>query len=56
MIEERKSLLKKLEENATGKGFKSIATDYGQKANDLQLHIDKLKEILFAIQNIDVRA
>ena len=49
MMEERRNLLHK-EQDARRKGFTRIATDHWHKRTDLQIHIDKMKDILFATQ------
>jgi two-component system chemotaxis response regulator CheB len=48
IMEERRTLLKKLELNNGEKGFKKVAAAYYQKAVDIERHIEKLKEILFS--------
>ena len=51
MMEERKHLLKKMEVENTKKGYKSLANSNIEKQGELGKHIDKLKEILFDLQN-----
>ncbi|HEY6978593.1 MAG TPA: chemotaxis protein CheB [Chitinophagaceae bacterium] len=51
MMEERRTLLHKMEQDAKRKGFIRIASDHHNKGIDLQMHIDKLKDILFSTQN-----
>lgn len=51
MMEERKHLLKKMEMDYEKKGYKSLSGNNAEKQISLGLHIDKLKEILFDIQN-----
>ncbi len=53
MMEERKHLLRKLEVDSTKKGYKSIAANNVEKQEELAVHINKLKEILFDLQNHD---
>ena len=53
MMEERKHLLKKMEVENTKKGYKSLATSNIEKQDELERHINKLKEILFDLQNQD---
>ncbi len=48
IMEERKTLLKKMEGDNAKKGFSNFAKGYAQKGEALQLHIDNLKEVLFA--------
>ncbi len=50
IMEERRVLLKKLEYTNAGKGFKHVAGTYHQKALELEMHIQKLKDIVFALQ------
>ena len=53
MMEERKHLLRKMEVDSNNKGYKSIAASNIEKQDELGRHIDKLKEILFDLQNHD---
>lgn len=53
MMEERKHLLRKMEVDSNKKGYKSIAANNVEKQDELGRHIDKLKEILFDLQNHD---
>ena len=53
MMEERKNLIKKLEEQTRGRGFSRFANDYKEKHEELQFHIDKIKELLFITQKDD---
>jgi len=53
MMEERKHLLRKMEVDSNKKGYKSIAANNVEKQDELTRHIDKLKEILFDLQNHD---
>ncbi len=53
MMEERKHLLKKMEIDYKKKGYKSLSANNAEKQDGMQLHIDKLKEILFDLQNQD---
>lgn len=50
IMEERKTLLKKMVTDNTKKGFSKFAKSYREKADEIQTHIDKMKEILFASQ------
>jgi two-component system chemotaxis response regulator CheB len=47
-MEERRNLLKKMETDNTRKGFLTTAKTYREKSETIQLHVDKMKEILFA--------
>ena len=53
MMEERKHLLKKMEVDNKYKGYKSLAANNVEKQSELERHINKLKEILFDLQNRD---
>ena len=53
MMEERKHLLKKMEVDHTKKGYKSLSANNIEKQSEMTKHIDKLKEILFDLQNHD---
>ena len=50
MMEDRKNLLNKLASSGETRGAISVASGHKEKANALQKHIDKLKEILFSTQ------
>lgn len=50
IMEERRNLLKKMEEDSAKKGFARMASGHREKKEDLQVHIDNLKEVLFATQ------
>ena len=52
IMEERKILLKKMQDDNTKRGFSKFAKDYKEKVDDLQKHVDKLKEVLFASQKL----
>lgn len=51
MMEERKHLLQKIAAESEKKGHKSITTRTKQKQNELSHHIERLKKILFDLQN-----
>jgi two-component system chemotaxis response regulator CheB len=53
MMEERKRLLVKLEGDSMQRGFARIATGHRTAADELQVHVDKLKELLFSVQETD---
>jgi len=53
MMEERKHLLKKMEMDYAKKGYKNLLSQNVEKQGEMNLHIDKLKEILFDLQNRD---
>jgi len=51
MMEERRNLLHKMELDAKRRGFVRTASDHHNKKMDLEIHIDKMKNILFSAQN-----
>jgi two-component system, chemotaxis family, protein-glutamate methylesterase/glutaminase len=51
IMEERRNLLKKMEDDNNKKGLVRMATSYQQKGENIQFHVDKMKEILYATQN-----
>lgn len=53
MMEERKHLLQKLGMGYSKRGHKHLATANVERQDEMQRHIDKLKEILFDLQNHD---
>jgi two-component system chemotaxis response regulator CheB len=53
MMEERKHLLKKMGVDYSKKGYKSLSTINVEKQDEMGRHINKLKEILFDLQNHD---
>lgn len=53
MMEERKHLLNKMKVEYKNKGYKSLSANNAQKQVDMQLHIDRLKEMLSDLQNHD---
>jgi len=53
IMEERRNLLKKMEEDTRRKGFMRIASDHGDRGEELQSHINKLKGMLFDLQETD---
>jgi two-component system chemotaxis response regulator CheB len=52
IMEERRNLLKKMQHDHDKKGFLKLGSNYKEKADGMQLHIDKMKEILFASQKV----
>ncbi len=50
IMEERRTLLKKMEDDNARKGLLRMATSYQEKGKEIQFHVDKMKEILFATQ------
>lgn len=53
MMEERRHLLKKLEVESGKKGYKTMMKTNVEKQEELEIHINKLKEILFDLKNHD---
>jgi two-component system, chemotaxis family, protein-glutamate methylesterase/glutaminase len=51
MMEERKNLLGRLEKESRQRGFNRYANEHLRKGEELQLHINKLKELLTITQN-----
>jgi len=52
IMEERRNLLKKIAEDHAKRGFESLANDYKIKWQNMQVHVDKLKEVLFAGKSV----
>jgi two-component system chemotaxis response regulator CheB len=52
IMEERGTLLKKMEDDNNKRGFSKIATSYREKFEVIQHHVDKMKEVLYASQKI----
>jgi two-component system chemotaxis response regulator CheB len=50
IMEERRNLLKKMEDDNSKKGLSKMAANYREKGEHIQFHVDKMKEILFATQ------
>ena len=50
IMEERRNLFMKLEKDHARKGLSTMAKSYQEKADAIQLHVDKMKEVLFASQ------
>jgi two-component system chemotaxis response regulator CheB len=53
-LEERKKLLTRLAEKNIQRGFHRTASDYQTKIDELQKHVDNLKQVLFATQREDI--
>ncbi|CAN5227081.1 chemotaxis protein CheB [soil metagenome] len=51
IMEERRNLLKKMEDDNNKKGLSKMAASYQEKGADIQFHVDKMKEVLYATQN-----
>ena len=52
IMEERRNLLMKMENDHAKKGLAVIAKNYKEKADEIQVHVDKMKEVLFASQKL----
>lgn len=52
IMEERKTLLRKMEKDNIKRGFLTGAKSYQEKADAIQVHVDKMKEILFDSQKL----
>jgi two-component system chemotaxis response regulator CheB len=50
IMEERKTLLKKMEDDHAKRGLSTLAKNYKEKSELLQVHVDKMKEVLFSSQ------
>jgi two-component system chemotaxis response regulator CheB len=50
IMEERKTLLKKMGDDHAKRGLSTLSNNYKQKSDDLQVHVDKMKDVLFASQ------
>jgi two-component system chemotaxis response regulator CheB len=53
IMEERKTLLKKMEDDNLRKGLTRISRTYRERKDELQVHIDRLKEVVYATQKQD---
>lgn len=51
IMEERRNLLLKMQQDGQKKGLKKMAASYQEKGREIQFHIDKMKEILYATQD-----
>ena len=52
-MEERRNLFAKLDQDHMKRGLVSMAQTYKDKALSIQVHIDKMKEVLFASQEMN---
>jgi two-component system chemotaxis response regulator CheB len=52
MMEERRNLLNSISEKENGKGLQRLGQSHKQRAEDIEVHIQKLKEVLFSTQKI----
>ncbi len=53
IMEERRNLLLKMHDEHAKKGFSNTAKNYREKADDIQSHVTKMKEVLFAAQKLN---
>ncbi len=53
IMEERRNLFAKLDQDHMKRGLVSMAQTYKDKASSIQVHIDKMKEVLFASQEMN---
>src|SRR5688500_3045138 len=49
MIDERKNLLQQIGDKESKKGNRKLAATYSERARELEVHAEKLKEILFSV-------
>lgn len=52
IMEERRNLLLKMENDHAKRGLARLASGYKEKADGIQVHVDKMKEILYAAQKM----
>lgn len=52
IMEERRNLFKKMEDDNTKRGFAKLAKGYKEKADEIQKHVDRMKDVLFASQKL----
>ncbi|AKQ45921.1 hypothetical protein TH63_10145 [Rufibacter radiotolerans] len=50
IMEERRNLFLKMEKDHARKGLSTLAKSYHEKAEAIQVHVDKMKEVLYASQ------
>jgi two-component system chemotaxis response regulator CheB len=51
IMEERRNLMVKLENDYRNRGLPNMAKSYGDKVRDLEVHLSNLKDILFSTEN-----
>ncbi|HYH16534.1 MAG TPA: hypothetical protein VD794_14995, partial [Flavisolibacter sp.] len=51
MMEERRSLLAKMAAEEKGKGWLRSAQQKQERVNELEVHVERLKQLLFSEQN-----
>ncbi len=52
IMEERRNLLMKMQDDHSKRGLAIISKNYKEKADEIQGHVDKMKEVLFASQKL----
>jgi two-component system chemotaxis response regulator CheB len=52
IMEERRNLLKKMSDEHFKKGHSLVAKSYKEKTEAIQVHVDKMKEVLFSSQRL----
>jgi two-component system chemotaxis response regulator CheB len=52
IMEERRNLLKKMADEHAKKGLSSVAKSYKDKTEAIEVHLDRMKEVLFASQKL----
>jgi two-component system chemotaxis response regulator CheB len=52
MMEERRNLLNSISEKETGKGLQRLGMSHKQRAEEIEVHIQKLKELLFQAKKV----
>lgn len=52
IMEERRNLLKKMADEHAKKGLSAMAKSYKDKTDAIQVHVDQMKEVLFASQKL----
>ena len=52
IMEERKTLFKKMEDEHGRRGLSTLAKTYKDKGDNIQQHVDKMKEVLYASQQL----
>jgi two-component system chemotaxis response regulator CheB len=52
IMEERRNLLMKMKDDNAKRGFSILAKSYKERADSIQIHVDKMKEVLFDSQKL----
>lgn len=48
-----RTLLREMQDDHSKRGFSTLAKSYKEKADGIQEHVDKMKEVLFASRKIE---